>query len=74
MSYVKTINMDTWLAERKKVLMSTSVNRRPKNYKRPIISRTWNERRAMARAVKKAWDDAFSSGVLVRTENGYRLC
>ena len=74
MSYVKTINMDMWLLERREVLMLTPANKRPKNCERPIISRTWNERRAMARAVKKAWDDAIASGMLVRTENGYRLC
>lgn len=66
--------MDEWLEERKKILIATPANKRPKNTERPIISRTWNERRAMARAVKKAWDDALSSGMLVKTEKGYKLC
>lgn len=74
MSYKKIVNLDSWLSERKKVLVSTPASRRPKSIERPIISRTWNERRAMARAVKKAWNDAFASGMLVRTENGYKLC
>ncbi len=74
MSYTEIINIDNWLSERKKTLTSTPVSRRPKNNERPIISRTWSERRAMARAVKKAWDNAINSGVLVRTENGYKLC
>ena len=74
MSYAKIVNIDSWLSERKKTLIATPANRRPKNVERPIISRTWNERHAMARAVKKAWNDAFASGMLVRTENGYKLC
>ena len=74
MSYTKIVNIDSWLSERKETLISTPANRRPKNVERPIISRTWNERRAMARAVKKAWNDAFASGMLVKTENGYKLC
>ena len=74
MSYKKIVNLDSWLSERKKVLVSTPASRRPKSIERPIISSTWNERRAMARAVKKAWNDAFASGMLVRTENGYKLC
>lgn len=74
MSYKKIVNVDSWLTERKKMLASTPASRRPKNIERPIISRTWNERRAMARAVKKSWDDTIASGILVRTENGYKLC
>lgn len=73
MSYTETIKMDAWLEERKKVLIATPANRRPRNTERPIISRTWSERKAMARAVKKAWDDAIKSGLLVKTEKGYRL-
>lgn len=73
MSYTKIVNIDSWLSERKKTLIATPANRRPKNVERPIISRTWNERRAMARAVKKAWNNAIASGMLVRTENGYKL-
>lgn len=74
MSYTKIVNMDSWLSERRETLISTPVSRRPKNIERPIISRTWSERRAMARAVKKAWNDALASGMLVKTENGYKLC
>ena len=74
MSYKKIIDMDKWIEERRSVLISTPASKRPKNSEKPIISRTWNERRAMARAVKKAWDTALSSGMLVRTENGYKLC
>lgn len=74
MSYTKNVNIDSWLSERKKTLSATPASKRPKNIERPIVSRTWNERRAMARAVKKAWNDAFASGMLVRTGNGYKLC
>ena len=73
MSYDKIISLDEWLYDRKKSLNSTPAKRRPKNIERPILSRTWSERRAMARAVKKAWDDSIASGKLVKTENGYRL-
>lgn len=74
MSYTKIVNIDNWLSECKVKLVATPANKRPKNVERPIVSRTWNERRAMARAVKKAWDDAVDSGMFVRTENGYKLC
>lgn len=74
MSYTKIVNIEEWIVVRQKSLISTPANRRPKNYERPVVSRTWNERRAMARAVKKAWDNAISSGMLVRTESGYKLC
>lgn len=74
MSYKKIVKMDEWLEVRNDVLLATPAKKRPKNAERPIVSRTWNERRAMARAVKKAWDDAISSGMLVKTEKGYRLC
>lgn len=74
MSYTKIVNIEEWIVVRQKSLISTPANRRPQNYERPVISRTWNERRAMARAVKKAWDNAISSGMLVRTESGYKLC
>ena len=70
MSYSKIVNIDNWLSERKEKLIGIPANKRPKNIERPIISRTWNERCAMARAVKKAWDDAVASGMLVRIENG----
>ena len=74
MSYKQIINMDEWLEKRKDILVATPASKRPKNTEKPIISRTWNERRAMARAVRKAWDDAINSGMLVKTENGYKLC
>ena len=66
--------MDEWIENRQQALISTPANKRPKNTERPVISRTWNERRAMARAVTKAWNDAINSGMLIKTENGYKLC
>lgn len=67
-------DIDTWLEERRKFLKTVPRSIIPKKTPRGPESRSFEKRRALAIACKKAWDDKIASGEIVVTEKGYKLC
>lgn len=71
---MRRVIMENWLEERRAVLKNTSPKLRPRNRERPIKSRSAEERKALAFACKRSWDEAIRSGRFKKIENGYSIC
>lgn len=71
---MRRVIMEDWLEERRVILKNTSPKLRPRNRERPIKSRSKEERRALAFACKRAWDNAIKTGRFKKIENGYSIC
>ncbi|PWM76958.1 MAG: hypothetical protein DBY32_08995 [Phascolarctobacterium sp.] len=68
---MKRVIMEDWLEERRNILKLTPPQLRPRNRERQIKSRSFAERRALAFACKKAWEDALRTGRFKKVGNGY---
>ena len=73
MSIAKIVDLSLWMKERRNALLKLTPEARV--YKR-IRGRRRNpeERRALVLSSVKAWNDWISSGKLVKTDKGYKLC
>lgn len=71
---MRCVVMENWLEERRVILKKTAPRLRPRNRERPIKSRSSEERRALAFACKRSWDNAIKTGRFKKTEDGYSIC
>ena len=69
----QTVEMEKWLAKRREILQNTKPEHRPRTKERPLKSRSAEKRRALAKACKRAWDDAVKSGKIVKSGNTYKI-
>ena len=65
----QTVEMEKWLAKRREILQNTKPEHRPRTKERPLKFRSAEKRRALAKACKRAWDDAVKSGKIVKSGN-----
>lgn len=70
---MRCVIMEDWLEERRTILRKTPSKLRPRNKERPIKSRSAEERKALAFACKRAWENAIKTGRFKKTENGYSI-
>lgn len=66
--------LDSWLEKRRIALRNTPIGLRPTKQDKSIASRSFAKRLALAKACKKAWDDAIASGRIKKTSDGFELC
>lgn len=69
----QTVEMERWLAKCREILQNTKLEYRPRTMERPLKSRSAEKRRALAKACKRAWDDAVKSGKIVKSGNTYKI-
>lgn len=73
MSIAKINDTSLWMKERREQLKNLTPEAR--TYKRIRgRARTPEEKKALVLACANAWNEWISSGRLVKTEKGYRLC
>ena len=70
----EVVDLDEWLENRKTALKNAPLEIRPKKLDKGIKSRSFEERLALAKACKEAWDDAIASGRIKKTIDSYELC
>lgn len=69
----QTVEMEKWLVKRREILQNTKPEYRPRTMERPLKFRSAEKRRALAKACKRAWDDAVKSGKIVKSGNTYKV-
>ncbi len=66
------VRIEDWQKEMEQKFLETPARIRPK--KGQHQQRSFEKRRAMAMACKRAWDDWIDRGFVVVTERGFKLC
>lgn len=69
----KLINFDEAMAETRKRFSKIPPSQRPKKDKREMRPRTDAEKRAIVRSVARTVKNAEKSGLIVKTEKGFKM-